>query len=220
MYPRLAFEPVRDLTLISLVTEVPTTIAVLADSPIKSVADLIAHAKAAPSKITFGSGGVGSGNHLAGELFKKMAKIDMLHVPYRGIAQSLTGLYGKDIDVIFVGGVEIAPHVQEGKIRVLGVGTPSRLSVFPDVPAISEQLPGYVMTNWYGLFGPKDLPRAIVEKIVAEVSAARRDPVLNQKAAAAGLEMQLTSPERLREQLDLEVPRWRRLIPEIGLKIE
>jgi tripartite-type tricarboxylate transporter receptor subunit TctC len=220
IYPRLAFDPVRDLTLISLVTEVPITIAVPVESPITSLTDLIARAKAAPGKLTFGSGGVGTGNHLAGELFKKQAQADLLHVPYRGTSQSLTGLYGRDIDIIFVSAVEIMPHVRDGKVRVLGVGTPARIAELPEVPAISEHLPGYVMTNWYGLFGPKGLPKPIVERIVAEVQIARDNDTLKQKAAAAGMDMQLTTPDRLRARLDVEVPRWRQLIPEIGLKVE
>ena len=220
IYPRLAFEPARDLTLISLVTEVPIVMATLADNPIKNLADLVAKAKAAPGKVTFGSGGVGTGNHLAGELFKKMAQVDLLHVPYRGTSQSLAGLYAKDIDIIFVSAVEIMSHVKEGKVRVLGVGTPKRMAEYDGVPAIAEQFPGYVMTNWYGLFAPKRLPKPILDRLVAEVQTARDDATLKQKAAAAGMEMQLTTPVRLRERLDIEVPRWRQLIPEIGLKIE
>lgn len=220
MYPRLAFEPTRDLTPISLVTEVPIVIATLADNPIKNLEDLIARARAAPGKITFGSGGVGTGNHLAGELLKKMAKVDLLHVPYRGTSQSMAGLYAKDIDIIFVSGVDVMPHVKDGKVRVLAVGTPKRIAAYDGVPAIAEQFPGYVMTNWYGFFAPKDLPKPILDRLVKEIEIARNDPALKEKAATAGMEMQLTGPDRLRERLDLEVPRWRQLIPEIGIKIE
>jgi tripartite-type tricarboxylate transporter receptor subunit TctC len=220
IYPRLAFDPVRDLTLISLVTEVPITIAVREDSEIQSLDDLIAKATASPGKLTFGSGGVGTGNHLAGELFKKLAKVDLLHVPYRGTSQSLTGLYGRDIDTIFVSAVEIMPHVRDGKVRVLGVGTPARIKELPSIPAIGERLPGYTMTNWYGLFGPKDLPKPIVDRLLGEIRTARDNEVLKEKAAAAGMEMQLTPPDRLRARLETEVPRWKQLIPEINLKIE
>lgn len=220
IYPKLNFDPVRDLTLLSLVTEVPISIAVRNDSPIKDLKDLIEKAKASPGKITFGSGGVGTGNHLAGELFKKMAGVGMQHIPYRGTSQSLTGLYAKDIDMVFVSAVEIMPHVRDGNVRVLGVGTPNRISELPDVPAVAEFLPGYVMTNWYGLFGPKNIPPAIVERILAEVKTAKDDAVLKEKAAGAGMTMQLTEPDKLRARLDTEVPRWKQLIPEIGLKVE
>lgn len=220
IYPKLNFDPVRDLTLLSLVTEVPISIAVRNDSPIKDLKDLIEKAKASPGKITFGSGGVGTGNHLAGELFKKMAGVGLQHIPYRGTSQSLTGLYAKDIDMVFVSAVEIMPHVRDGNVRVLGVGTPNRISELPDVPAVAEFLPGYVMTNWYGLFGPKNIPPAITERILAEVKTARDDAVLKEKAAGAGMTMQLTEPDKLRARLDTEVPRWKQLIPEIGLKVE
>jgi tripartite-type tricarboxylate transporter receptor subunit TctC len=220
IYPKLAFDPVRDLTLISLVTEVPISIAVRTDSPFKSLADLIDKAKASPGKITFGSGGVGTGNHLAGELLKTMAQINLLHVPYRGTSQSLTGLYAKDIDMIFVSAVEIMPHVRDGNVRILGVGTPARIPELPDVPAVAEVLPGYTMTNWYGLFAPRDLPPAIAEKLQAEIRIAKEDATLKEKAAGAGMEMQLTPADKLRARLDVEVPRWKQLIPQIGLKIE
>ncbi len=220
IYPKLNFEPVRDLTLLSLVTEVPISIAVRNDSAIKDIQDLIERAKASPGQITFGSGGVGTGNHLAGELFKKMAGVSLQHIPYRGTAQSLTGLYAKDIDMVFVSAVEIMPHVRDGNVRVLGVGTPNRIPELPDVPAVAEVLPGYVMTNWYGLFGPKNIPPAITERIQAEVKTAKEDAVLKEKAAGAGMTMQLTEPDKLRARLDTEVPRWKQLIPEIGLKVE
>ncbi|ETR78021.1 MFS transporter [Afipia sp. P52-10] len=220
IYPKLNFDPVRDLTLLSLVTEVPISIAVRSDSPIKDINDLIAKAKAAPGKITFGSGGVGTGNHLAGELFKKMASVSLQHIPYRGTSQSLTGLYAKDIDMVFVSAVEIMPHVRDGNVRVLGVGTPNRIPELPDVPAVSEVLPGYAMTNWYGLFGPKNIAPAIVERIRTEIRTAKDDAVLKEKAAGAGMTLQLTEPDKLRERLDVEVPRWKQLIPEIGLKVE
>src|SRR5712671_3296342 len=138
IYPKLGFDPLRDLTAISLITEVPISLAVRANSPVRDLADLIAKAKAAPGKYTYASGGVGTGNHLAGELLKKMAGIDLLHVPYRGTAPALTGLYAGDIDLLFAGTVETVPHARDGRIRVLGVGTPQRMPELPSAPAIGE----------------------------------------------------------------------------------
>ena len=162
IYPKLAFDPLRDLTSISLVTEVPISLAVRADHSARDLADLIAKAKAAPGKYTFGSGGVGTGNHLAGELLKKMAGIDLLHVPFRGVSPALTALYSGDIDVVFASTIETVSHARDGRLRVLGVGTPQRTPELPDSPAVGEIVPGYVMTNWYGLsppFCPLDLSR-------------------------------------------------------------
>jgi tripartite-type tricarboxylate transporter receptor subunit TctC len=220
IYPKLSFDPLRDLTPISLVTEVPISLAVRANHPVRDLADLIAKAKAVPGKYTFASGGVGTGNHLAGELLKKMAGIDLLHVPFRGIAPALTALYAGDIDIVFASTVETVTHARDGSIRVLGVGTPQRVPELPDSPAIGELVPGYVMTNWYALFGPRGLPAGIVARLQSELPKARDDPSLKEKAAAVGMTMILTPPDALRARIETEVPRWRQIIPDVGLKVE
>src|SRR5262245_63127164 len=167
VYPALAFDPLRDLTSISMVTEVPISVAVRANHPIRDLADLIAKAKASPGKYTFGSGGVGTGNHLAGEMLKKLAGIDLLHVPYRGVSPALTALYAGDIDMVFSSTIETVPHVRDGRLRVLAVGTPWRFPELPDAPTFGELVPGYVMTNWYGLFAPRGLPASIQARLQA-----------------------------------------------------
>jgi tripartite-type tricarboxylate transporter receptor subunit TctC len=220
IYPKLSFDPLRDLTLITLVTEVPISLAVRADHPVRDLADLIAKAKAAPGKYTFASGGVGTGNHLAGELLKKMAGIDLLHVPFRGVAPALTALYAGDIDIVFASTVETVTHARDGNIRVLGVGTPQRVPELPESPAIGDLVPGYVMTNWYALFGPRGLPAGIVARVQSELPKARDDPSLKAKAAAVGMTMILTPPEVLRARIEAEVPRWKQIIPDVGLKVE
>jgi tripartite-type tricarboxylate transporter receptor subunit TctC len=220
IYPKLAFDPLRDLTSISLVTEVPISLAVRANHPARDLADLISKAKVAPGKYTFASGGVGTGNHLAGELFKKLAGIDLLHVPFRGVAPALTALYAGDVDMLFAGTVETVTHARDGRIRVLGVGTPQRVPELPDSPAIGEIVPGYVATNWYALFAPRGLPDGTATRLQAEFAKAREDPALKEKAAAVGITMILTGADVLRARIAGEVPRWKQIIPEIGLKIE
>jgi tripartite-type tricarboxylate transporter receptor subunit TctC len=220
IYSKLAFDPLRDLTSISLVTEVPISLAVRANHPARDLADLISKAKAAPGKYTFASGGVGTGNHLAGELFKKLAGIDLLHVPFRGVAPALTALYAGDVDMLFAGTVETVTHARDGRIRVLGVGTPQRVPELPDSPAIGEIVSGYVATNWYALFAPRGLPDGIATRLQAELAKAREDPALKEKAAAVGITMILTGADVLRARIAGEVPRWKQIIPEIGLKIE
>src|SRR5712691_1748953 len=219
-YPKLAIDPLRDLTPISMVTEVPISLAVRANHPIRDLADLIAKAKAEPGKYTFASGGVGTGNHLAGELLKKLAGIDLLHVPFRGVAPALTALYAGDIDLLFAGTVETVPHARDGRIRVLGVGTPQRMPELPSAPAIGELVPGYVMTNWYALFAPPGLPAGVVARLQSELPKAREDSTLQDKAAAIGMSMMLAPAEAVRVRSEAEVPRWQRLIPEVGLKVE
>ena len=219
IYPKLGFDPLRDLTLISMITEIPITIAVRAENPARDLADLIARAKANPGKFTYGSGGVGTGNHLAGELLKKMAGIDLLHVPFRGTAPALTSLYAGDIDILFVSTIEAIPHARQGRLRVLGVGTPQRMPELPDAPPIADVVPGYAATNWYGLFGPRGLPASIVARIQAELPAAREHPGTKEKAAVIGMTLMLTTPEVLRARIEAEVPRWKQLVPAIGIKV-
>lgn len=220
IYPKLAFDPLRDLTMISLITEIPITVAVRADHPARDFADLIARAKANPGKFTFGTGGVGTGNHMAGELLKKMAGIDMLHVPFRGTAPAMTSLYSGDIDVIFVSTIEAVPHARQGRIRVLGVGTPERVPELPDSPPIADVVPGYRATNWYGLFGPRGLPQSIVARLQAELPKVRNDPVVKEKSAVIGMTMILSTPDVLRARVEAEVPRWKEVVPAVGIKVE
>lgn len=219
IYPKLNFDPLRDLTMISLITEIPITLAVRANHPIRDLPGLIAYAKANPGKLTFASGGVGTGNHMAGELLKKMAGIDMLHVPFRGTAPALTSLYAGDIDILFVSTIEAVPHARDGRIRVLGVGTPQKVPELPNSPPIADTVPGYTATNWYGLFGPRGLPPAIVARLGAELPKVRDDASVKEKSAVIGMPMLLTPPEVLRARVEAEVPRWKQLITSIGLKL-
>jgi tripartite-type tricarboxylate transporter receptor subunit TctC len=220
IYPKLAFDPLRDLTSISLVTEVPISLAVRAASPFRDLADLITRAKAEPGKYTFGSGGVGTGNHLAGELLKKLAGIDLLHVPFRGVAPALTALYAGDIDTLFASTVETVSHARDRRIRVLGVGSPQPIPELPDSPAIGDLVPGYVATNWYGLFGPRGLPAGVLTRLQTELPKAGADAALKEKAAALGMTMMLLPADALRARIEAEVPRWKQIIPDIGLKVE
>ena len=219
IYPKLNFDPLRDLTMISLITEIPITLAVRANHPIRDLPGLIAYAKANPGKLTFASGGVGTGNHMAGELLKKMAGIDMLHVPFRGTAPALTSLYAGDIDILFVSTIEAVPHARDGRIRVLGVGTPQKVPELPNSPPIADTVQGYTATNWYGLFGPRGLPPAIVARLGAELPKVRDDASVKEKSAVIGMPMLLTPPEVLRARVEAEVPRWKQLITSIGLKL-
>jgi tripartite-type tricarboxylate transporter receptor subunit TctC len=219
LYPNLPFDPLQ-LTAISLIAEVPIVLALRGDSPIKTLAEYIAKGKAEPGKITFGSGGVGSGNHLSGELLKTMAGIDLLHVPFRGMAPGMTALYAGDIDSVFSSTIEALAPARDGRIRVLGVCSPQRLPELPDVPAIAEQVPGYSMANWYGLFGPHGLPQPIVERLERELAAMRTHDLMVQRTSAAGITLKLTGAAALRERMTAEVPRWKRIAAELKLKAD
>ena len=219
-YPKLGFDPREALVPISLITETPTCLMLRANHPIRDLPDLIAKAKAQPGKYTFGSGGVGTGNHLAGEFLKKLAGIDLLHVPFRGVSLAMTALYAGDLDFIFTSAIEVLAHVRDGRARVLGVGTPARLAELPDTPAIGELVPGYAASNWYGLFGPRGLPDGVVARLTAEIARMRGDPTLAQRTANAGLTMILSPPDVLRARMESEVPRWQQIVRDLGLKTE
>jgi tripartite-type tricarboxylate transporter receptor subunit TctC len=220
LYPKLGFDPLQALIPISLVTDFPISIAVRTDSPIRDLADLLAKAKAQPGKYTYGSGGVGTGNHLGAELFKRTAGIDLLHVPFRGISLAIGALYAGDIDLVVTNALETLGHVREGRMRALGVGGKERMRELPDVPAIGELVPGYVMTNWYGLFAPRGVPDRILARLQAELPAVRSDPTLQQRATAASITMLVTDADALRARMEAEVPRWKQIVPELGLKVE
>ncbi len=219
LYPSLPFDPLQ-LTAISLIAEVPIVLAVRGNSPIKTLAEYIGKAKAEPGRITFGSGGVGSGNHLSGELLKTLAGIDLLHVPFRGMAPGMTALYAGDIDSVFSSTIEALAPARDGRIRILAVCSPTRLPELPDVPSMSELVPGYSMANWYGLFGPRGLPPAIVTRLENELAAMRSNELMMQRTAAAGITLKLTAAGVLRERMVAEVPRWKKLAGELKLRVE
>jgi tripartite-type tricarboxylate transporter receptor subunit TctC len=202
LYPKLGFDPLQALIPVSLVTEFPISIAVRTNSPIRDLADLLAKAKLAPGKYTYGSGGVGTGNHLGAELLKRTAGLDLLHVPFRGISLAIGALYAGDIDIVVTNALETLGHVRDGRMRALGVGGAQRMAELPDVPAIGELVPGYVMTNWYGLFAPRGVPASILARLQSELPAVRSDPVLQQRAAAAGIAMLVTPADVLRARME------------------
>ncbi len=219
LYPNLPFDPL-ELASVSLIAEVPIVLAVRGDSPIKTFAEYVARAKAEPGKITFGTGGVGTGNHLAGELLKMLASVNLLHVPYRGMAPGMAALYAGDIDSVFSSTIEALAPARDGRIRVLAVCSPERLPDLPDAPSIAEQVPGYAMANWYGLFGPRGLPPAIVARLEAELAAMRGNELIVQRTAAAGIALKLTGAAVLRERMASEVPRWKRIAADLKLKAD
>jgi tripartite-type tricarboxylate transporter receptor subunit TctC len=220
LYPKLGFDPLQALIPITLVTDFPISIAVRIDSPIRDLADLLAKAKAQPGKYTYGSGGVGTGNHLGAELLKRTAGLDLLHVPFRGISLAIGALYAGDIDLVVTNALETLGHVRDGRMRALGVGGKERMRELPDVPAIGELVSGYVMTNWYGLFAPRGVPAPILARLQAELPVVRSDPTLQQRAAAASITMLVTDADVLRGRMETEVPRWKQIVPELGLKVE
>jgi tripartite-type tricarboxylate transporter receptor subunit TctC len=216
----LSYDPIRDLAPVSLLFSFPFYMFVPNSSPAKTVQEFIAHAKANPGKVTMASPGTGSTPHLAAELFKRMADIDMTHVPYRGAGPVLNDLIPGRVDVYFASG-SLLENVAAGQIRVLGVTGLKRDPAAPDVPTIAEAgLPGYEVSSWQALFVPAATPSAIIAKINAGAVAALSDPDVKAKAQQIGYVAIGSTPEELSTMLKAEIAKWSAVIKDAGLKVE
>jgi tripartite-type tricarboxylate transporter receptor subunit TctC len=214
------YDPVRDLAPVSVVSESAMAINVRADSPIRDMADLIARAKAAPGRISFGSSGVGTTTHLLGELLKSKAGIDLLHVPFRGTGQGLGSLYAGDVDLLLTDAGVPIPHVRDGRMRTLAVTSAARTEALPEAPTAGETVPGFEMVLWYALLGPASLPAGVAERLVQEMAPLREGSDLARRMAALGAKLLLTGPEALAARIRTEVPLWREVVQAAGITPE
>jgi tripartite-type tricarboxylate transporter receptor subunit TctC len=220
LQPALNFNPIRDLDPLSIIVDLPAGLLVRADSPLRSLDDLLAQARANPGRLTYGSGGVGSANHLTAALFASMANIDLMHVPYRGVSQAVNAIYSGEIDLVFGSSIEVLPHAQQGRGRLLGVTTEQRLPQIPDVPAIGERVPGYSAPNFFSMFVPKGFPPALRDRLVAELALLREDAQLKERMAAAAGLIRLDGPEVLAARLSSEMQKWQELILRANIRPE
>jgi tripartite-type tricarboxylate transporter receptor subunit TctC len=221
LQPNLGFDPRNDLLPVSLVCDVASVLLVRANSRFSSVPQLVAEARSAPGRLTYGSGGTGSSNHLAGASFASMAGIELLHVPYRGTAQTLNALYAGDIDLMFAPTLDILGHVGEGgTLRPLGVTLPERLPALADVPAIDEFVPGYTVSNWFAIFAPARLPEDIRSRLVQILTSLRDWPELQARFAAGAALVRLDGPDPLAKRLAEDTARWAQLVTKLGIKSE
>jgi tripartite-type tricarboxylate transporter receptor subunit TctC len=221
LYPRIPFDPIRDFTPITLVATLPLALVVNQAVPAKSVKDLIALAKAKPGQINFASAGNGGPTHLAGELFRTTAGIDIVHVPYKGNAAALTELIGGQVQMMFSNLLTSMPHVKSGKLRALAVSTAKRSPQAPDLPTVAESgVPGYDVTPWYGILGPAKLPQAVVMKWNREVARIIALPEMQQRFVGQGIDLAASSPEQFAALIKAEVPRWARIVKQAGAKVD
>jgi tripartite-type tricarboxylate transporter receptor subunit TctC len=220
LQPGQGLDPREVVTPVSLVADVPTALVVHAASDIASVQDLVAAAKARPGRLTYGTSGVGSSNHLSGALFANVAGVEITHVPYRGASPAMTALLAREIDMVFASTVETLPHVRAGRARILGVATEHRVAGLPEVQAIHELVPGYVALNWYAIAGPRGLPPALVGRFAAALGSLRALPEVQARFAAAGTEPLLTGPQALAARLAEDVPKWQRVVAAAGIRVE
>jgi tripartite-type tricarboxylate transporter receptor subunit TctC len=220
LQPNLNFDPVRDLEPLTTVVDLPAGLMVRADSRFRSVQELIAFARANPGTLTYGSGGVGSANHLTTALFASMAGIELTHVPYRGVSQAVNAVYSGEIDLVFGSSIEVLPHVQQGRARLLGVTTVERIAPLPDVPAIGEVVPGYAAPNFFSMYAPKGFPPALRDRLVAELALLRDDAQLKERMAQAAGIIRLDGPGPLAARLPEEMAKWRGLIERANIRPE
>ncbi len=221
LYGKLSFDPVKDFAPVSLVAVVPNVLVVPAANPARSVADLIAQAKAHPGKLAYASAGNGTTLHLAGELFASMAKVDLLHVPYKGSGPAVTDLLGGQVDMMFDSLTSARPHIESGKLRALAVTTRSRAAALAGVPTLAEAgVPGYELSPWYAVYLPAGTPAPVVAALQQALAEALRLPDVRRRLAAIGAEPVGGTPEALRAHLQAEMEKWGRVIAERGIRAD
>ncbi|HEV7803082.1 MAG TPA: tripartite tricarboxylate transporter substrate binding protein, partial [Burkholderiales bacterium] len=205
LYPKLPFDLQRDLAPVALVGTSPYVVVVQATLPVKTIADLVAHAKANPGKLNFAASTPASLQRLAGELLKRTAGFDMLYVPYKGTGAMMPDVLGGRLHVVIDNVVTLAPYVRNGTLRGLGVTSAKRSLVFPDLPTLSESgVPGFQAVGWFGVFGPAKTPQAIVAKLNTHTTAVIKEPEMRERLIAQGSEPLTGTPEDLRKHLARE----------------
>ncbi len=218
LYKGLDYDPLKDLAPITFAVSGSNVLVVNLTVPAKTVQELIAVARAQPGKLTYGSSGSGNAGHLAGELFKSMAKVDMVHVPYKGGAPAMIDLIAGQIQLIFSSPPTAVPQVKAGKIRALAVTTAKRSAILPELPTIAESgLPGFEADNWYGIVAAARTPRAIVGRLNAEFVRILSMPEVREVLLRQGLEVAPGTPEAFGAYMKSEYVKWARVIADAGL---
>ncbi len=213
LYKTLAYDPIKSFTPISLIVRSPHLLVGRADLPATDIKDLVARAKAAPGKMSFGSAGSGSSTHLAAELFQSTYGIKLLHVPYRGGAPAVNDLLGKQIDMLFDAVPPLKPHIEAGTMKAFAVTGSTRSPMLPDVPTVTEALGGeFNAYSWFGLVAPAGAPAGVVQKLVTEVRAALADQETKGQLTAAGFEVLGTSQDEYAKTIASELDRWTEVV--------
>lgn len=218
---KLPYDPHKDFAPVALIARSFNFVVVNTRSPIKSIADLIAAAKAEPEKLSYGTYGTGTSAHLAGELFKTMAKVNLTTVPYKGAAPAITDLIGGQIQVMFTTVASAASLISGGQLRALAVTSAERSPAFPDLPTVAEAgVPGYAAESWYGLFAPARTPRDIIDRLNKSAAAAVQSEAFKRLGVNEGLVVVAGPPEELDRYVRGEEERWRKVIQDAGIKVE
>jgi tripartite-type tricarboxylate transporter receptor subunit TctC len=218
LFPNLSFDFIRDVAPVGGIIRVPMVMLVNPSVPATTIAEFIAYAKANPGKLNMASAGNGTAPHMAGELFKMMAGVDLVHVPYRGQAPALTDLMGGQMQVFFATSPGTADYITTGKLRALAVTTAARMAEFPEIPAIGDFVPGYEASQWYGLAAPANTPPDIVDRLNREISAALADPGMKARLAAIGGAPLPGSAAEFGRLISEETEKWAKVVRAAGIK--
>ena len=220
LYRKVAYDALRDFVPVIQFVAVPLMMAAGPSVPGKTVKEIIAAAKAKPGQFNYGSGGSGSSSHLAMELFKSMAGVDIVHVPYKGTGPLITDMLGGQIGLTIASAVPLSPQVRSGKLRGLGVTGPKRSPAFPELPAIAETVPGYEVVNWFGVVVPAGTPKAIVTRVNAELNKALQSPELVKALAAQTAEAVGGTPEAFAKVIRTDFDKWAKVVKASGARVD
>jgi tripartite-type tricarboxylate transporter receptor subunit TctC len=220
LYRALPYDPERDFSPVIQINTIALMLAAHPGLPAKNISELVRLAKSKPGQITYASSGIGGSSHLAMELLRKAARIELVHVPFKGGGPALTALLGGQVN-LYSGPVLVSqPHVKAGRLKALGVTTPKRLASFPDVPAISETIPGYESVVWQGIVVPKRTPTAIVNRLNTEVNKILREPAIRDKLAASGADVVGGTQAAFAAFIKEETAKYAKLIKDAGIRAE
>jgi tripartite-type tricarboxylate transporter receptor subunit TctC len=221
LYSKLPYDPIKHFQPITMIGSMPNILVVRADSPYKTVQDVVAAAKNKPGSINYASSGNGTSQHLSGVFFEQLTGGKMVHVPYKSSAESLTALMsGQGADIIFENLAPALPHIKAGKLRALGVTSEKRSSSVPEIPAIAETLPGFDIVSWQAIFAPAGVPKPVVDKLSTELIKAVNDPDIKSKLVAQGIEPGGMTPAELATFQKAEVEKWARVIKAGNIKVD
>ena len=221
LYSKINYDPVKDFAPISLVATVPNVMVTQPALPVQNLIDFIQYARAKPGTLNFGSGGAGTSNHLAGELFNIVTGVKLVHVPYKGVNLAMQDVLGGNVHLVFIGIPAAAPHIKSGKLRALAVVAPRRSVALPDVPTVSEAgLHNFDVTTWYGILAPAGTPKNIITRLNGELVKIMNSPEMKEKLAATGTEPLTSTPEEFADYIQREMAKWADVIKRAGVKAD
>ena len=221
LYRKLPYDPVTDFAPVALVAVQPNILVVHPDVKASSLRELISLAKQNPGKLNYASSGAGAAAHLAGELFKSMAGVDLVHVPYKGAQPALTDLIAGQVQLMFATSASVIPYMKAGRLRALAVTTAQRSPSVPELPTVSEAgLPGFEATTWHGVVVPSAVPAALVQKLNQDINAALKEKDLNERLTALGAEILTGTPRDFAEYIAREIPKWSKVVRDSGAKAD